>query len=151
MKFDIKHRFSDQILYSGEGETLAAVVQRAVKDGANLTGASLDSIRDDLYDVLVHAPAEVPALLSALRIGKIDGSTYSGECACLVGTIANARGCNVNKLGTLVPNSSRPAERWFLAITPGITPANNAVAKITEGWIEQWLAVHPSEPATVQS
>src|SRR6185312_11883309 len=41
MKVDIKSRYNDAIIYSGEGETLAAVVIKAVAVGANLYGADL--------------------------------------------------------------------------------------------------------------
>ena len=114
--------------------------------GANLTGAknlpeaALAPIRNDLWDVLLRARNEVPFLLGALRAGKIDGSTYEGDCACLVGTIAN--GCAVpywELANDLKPDSDRPIERWFMAIKPGHTPENSDVAKITEGWIVEFM------------
>src|SRR3990167_6638363 len=107
--------------------------------GANLRGAILTIIRDDLWAVLSSAPAEVPALLQALADGKVDGSTYSGTCACLVGTIANARGCDVDSLGALKPQSWRPAERFFLGIKPGDTPENSQAAKLAHEWASEWL------------
>ena len=91
---------------------------------ANLRDADLSPIRDDLFAVLSQAPAEVPGLLAALRAGKVDGSTYQGACACLVGTIANPQ---------------RPAERFFLLIREGDTPDTNQAAGIAEGWIAGWL------------
>jgi hypothetical protein len=211
MKFDIKNRWTDQIIYSGEGETLAAVVVRAVADhanlsgaylsgaylsgaylsganlrganlrgaylsdanlrganlyganlyganlrgadlyganlrganlrGANLYGANLETIREDLYDVLSYAPDEATGVLAALRAGKVDGSTYSGACACLVGTI-----CNINPsvIEHVPRNSSRPAEVWFAHISPGHTPANNAFATLAEEWLEEWLLSNPA-------
>ena len=87
--------------------------------------------------VLSGAAAEAPALLAALREGRIDGSCYEGACSCLVGTIATARG--VDYL-TLAPDSNRPAERWFLAIQRGDTPATSQFAAITEAWIQDWIA-----------
>lgn len=107
--------------------------------GAILDGASLAPIRDDLYDVLGRVPAEVPALLAALRDGKVDGSTYSGSCACLIGTIANARGCAYSALSGVTPDADRPIERWFLGIRPGL-PVDHPVVAITIGWVEAWLA-----------
>ena len=107
-------------------------------DGARLDGASLRSIKADFFLVLLGARAEVPALLSALREGRIDGSTYDGECACLVGTIANVRKVDVE---TLERDVSRPAERWFTGIRRGDTPATNQLAKIAEGWIVEFLDI----------
>src|SRR5579862_3325113 len=112
--------------------------------GANLKGtilskANLDAIQVDYYDVLSRAPDEVPALLQALRDGKIDGSTYEGECACLVGTIAKVRKVSYTDMETLKPDSSRLAERWFLAIKKGDTPKTNPVAALVETWTEEWV------------
>ena len=41
MKFEIKHRFSDAVLFSLECGSLKLCVEAAVKAGANLTGANL--------------------------------------------------------------------------------------------------------------
>ncbi len=41
MIFNIKHRYEDRILYTGEGETIASVVTTAVAGGADLGGADL--------------------------------------------------------------------------------------------------------------
>ena len=123
---------------------VGASLDRASLVGARLVGARLDRanlgpIKADLRMVLDAAPAEVAGLLQALRDGRVDGSTYQGECACLVGTIANVRGTSHTLLGArLRPDSSRPAERWFLSIERGHTPATNPVAAITERWIVEW-------------
>jgi len=109
---------------------------------ANLSAADLDPIKADIFLILHENRAEVAGLLNALRTGKIDGSTYHGECACLVGTVANVRGVNPN---TLKCNAHRPAERWFLALRPGNTPSNSAVAKITEQWLVEWIAASEAE------
>jgi hypothetical protein len=111
--------------------------------GANLRGAVFEAVQEDLIEILSHAPREVPGLLAALRAGKVDGSTYEGDCACLVGTIANVRGCAYEKLEGIMPNGSRPAERFFLAIRKGDTPENHPLAKIAEQWIESWMLSNP--------
>ena len=67
--------------------------------GARLDRASLDHIRNDLWDVLLRAPDEVPGLLAALREGRVNGRIYEGDCACLIGTIANVRHVEHTKLG----------------------------------------------------
>jgi len=184
MLYEIKHRYTDKVLYSAGGNSFAEVLTKAVREGAsltcayleranlvganlvganlegadltgayltgadlyganlkgtNLSKANLDAIQVDYYDVLSRAPDEAPALLQALRNGQIDGSTYTGECACLVGTIAKVRKCDYEAMETLKPDSSRPAERWFLAIKKGDTPKTNPVAAVVETWTEEWV------------
>ena len=90
--------------------------------------------------MISQAPREVPALIEALKAGRVDGSTYSGECACLVGTIANARGINVDSSELGIPkDSSRPVERFFMAIRKGDTPETNPASKLALEWAETWL------------
>lgn len=75
-----------------------------------------------------------------------DGSTYSGECACLVGTIAKVAGCSITNLPGIAPDATRAAERWFLAIRPGDTPENSEVSAITTKWVEEWLTARAQGP-----
>jgi hypothetical protein len=113
-------------------------------DGASLDGARLDFIKHDLWGVLLHARNEVPGLVAALNEGRIDGSAYEGECACLVGTIANVKHCKHTEIPGLKPDSGRPSEVWFMGIRQGDTPDNNQIVKITLDWIaefQQLLAV----------
>jgi uncharacterized protein YjbI with pentapeptide repeats len=113
-----------------------ANLARANLEGADLVRANLESIRADIYAVLDTATAEVPGLLAAVREGRINGSAYSGVCACLVGTIANIRGCRVYDLER---DSRHPAERWFLAIRPGMLPESSPIVSLTEAWIVEWM------------
>ena len=119
-----------------------ADLTRANLRGANLSGAYLAEIESDFYAILDLYPEEVAAVKTALLEGRVNGSTYTGDCACLIGTIANARGCNV---GALRQNNDRPAEVWFLGIQKGDTPGNNQQAAITVGWIDKWLAKKEDE------
>jgi hypothetical protein len=98
------------------------------------------TVRDDLWAVLCSAPAEVATLRAALLAGHVDGTVYEGDCSCLVGTLANARGCNYLDIPGLAPDSSRPAEAWFLQIKKGNTPTGNDFSKRAVEWIDQWLA-----------
>ena len=109
--------------------------------GAILRGANLEATKADFIAVIEQAPNEVPALISALQEGRVDGSTYSGECSCLVGTIATAQGLDVDSDEFKIKkDSSRPAERFFLGIRKGDTPENNPLSKIALGWAKDWLA-----------
>ena len=115
--------------------------------GANLGGADLGEIHKDFEERLALAPAEVLGLLVSLRLGRIDGSTYTGDCCCFVGTIANVCGRSYDSLPALRPNADSPTEKWFLALRPGDTPASSQVAAITEGWIVDWLKANRPEAA----
>ena len=133
-----------------DADLTGAVLTGAVLTGADLTGAVLTAIRDDVCAVLTVVPNEAPAVLTALREGRINGTLYrdaADRCGCLVGTIAMARGCTENEIPGLLPNSNRPAERWFTAILPGNTPENHVITAITAGWIEEWIAAHPAAPS----
>ncbi|WP_199086025.1 pentapeptide repeat-containing protein [Bosea sp. ASV33] len=115
--------------------------------GASLVGARLDkrtlrSFKADLWMILAGARAEIPGLLAALREGRVNGSAYAGDCACLVGTIANVRRVDVM---TLERDVNRPAEQWFLMIREGDKPGDGsgggfAAAKAIE-WIEEFVAL----------
>lgn len=103
--------------------------------GADLHGADLDPIKKDLFDVLLRAIPEIPLLKQAIVNGEINGSTYKGECACLCGTIEKSgrfgKICNMR-------DSSRPIERFFMAINPGDTPENSQFSKLALQWIEEF-------------
>ncbi len=115
---------------------------------ADLRDADLSGFKADLFDVLLRAPKEVAALRAALVAGRVDGSVYEGECACLVGTIAKARGQAFNALGNgLKPDSGRPAEQWFMAIRKGDTPDMNQVSKLAVEWIDDFAALLASATA----
>jgi len=104
---------------------------------ANLRNADLLEIKEDFIQKLSLQKDEVEGLKVALQNGKVDGSTYAGECACFVGTIANVKKCNYNDL-MVKPNSNSPIERWFLGIKKGDTPETNIISKITVEWINEF-------------
>jgi hypothetical protein len=102
-----------------------------------------DLIWQDYFDVLWRVPEEVAGLVAALKAGKVNGRTYNGPCACLLGTIANLRHCGYNEIPGLTPNSSRPSEQFFMAIAVGDTPERSPWAAAAVRWAEifQELAV----------
>ncbi len=105
-----------------------------------VTNAELEASRQDLWAVLSLAEQEVPAIRAALVEGWVEGGTYYGGCACLIGTIANARGCAVYSLGSLRPAPDRPIEHLFMRISRGDTPQNNPIARVIVQWIDEWRA-----------
>jgi len=149
MKIEIKHRWTNEVLHAGDFPNLCAAVADAVSKNINLRGSNLSgcNLRDsdlrcfcrDIEHVLFCHPNEAAAVAQALRDGKVDGSVYSGACACLIGTIANARHCNVEKLER---DASRPAECWFTQFKPGRSVANYPPAALTVEWIEEWIVKH---------
>jgi uncharacterized protein YjbI with pentapeptide repeats len=118
----------------------AADLREADLRAADLSEADLSDVRDDLWAVLSGAPAEVEGLRAAIAEGRINGSSYEGECACLVGTLANVCHTRYTTLRFVRHNSNRPAERFFMAIKKGDTPETNGVSRIVLEWVDQWLA-----------
>jgi hypothetical protein len=111
--------------------------------GADLTGANLMTLsaaKEDLFAVLAIVPAQAAAVLSALKAGRVDGLRYYGECSCLLGTIATARGIEPDAIPGLPRDADRPAERWFMQIRPGHLPDYFPVVALTVQWIEEWIA-----------
>jgi hypothetical protein len=107
--------------------------------GANLSDADLSPVRDDIWAVLAAAPAEAVAVRDALAAGRVDGSVYSGECACLVGTIANARHVSYWEIEGLRPDGSRPAEQFFLSIRQGDTPETSQHCALAHEWVSDFI------------
>ena len=160
----IVHRWDPQrVLFEDDSATLTETVLNAVAkgarlvnarlvnarlDGARLRTADLLRIKDDFFLVLDAAADEVPALLEAVRAGHIKGSAYEGECSCLKGTIATARGVSYKTLeGPLAPNVNTPVESWFLGIKQNDNPSNSQISAITEEWILEWQGKHPVTPS----
>ena len=145
MIYTIRHRWTGNPLWEGDADSIRDALMKAlaakgnILPGDDLIDADLTPFRDDVWAVLSAAPAEAEAVLAALRAGKVDGSCYQGKCACLIGTIANARQCTYQDLGILRPDSCRMAELWFTRISPGDTPDTNHSAKLAAEWIEDWL------------
>ena len=124
-----------------------AVLSDAVLIGADLRGADLRDAdlseqKNDFFDILLRAQGEIAGLRAALVAGRVDGSTYEGECACLVGTIAHVRGGQYDALGNgLKPDASRPAERWFLGLRKGDTPKTSQISQITVEWLDEFVSL----------
>jgi hypothetical protein len=115
---------------------------------ANLSGVDLQSFKQDLIAEVLRLPDELEALRETIIAGKIDGSTYSGECACLAGTLAKARGLSgyqgeTIEVGSIAfhANSHSPREKWFMAIKRGDTPENNPAAKAALEWVDEAIAI----------
>ncbi len=126
-----------------------AYLRGADLSGAYLSGADVRSFKADFWAILHTAQAEIPALILALKEGRVNGSTYEGDCACLVGTIANVRGVSY---ATLETDSNRPAERWFMMINKGDKAGDDsgggfAAHKAVE-WAEEYLSYLPTKKAS---
>ncbi len=92
---------------------------------------------------------EAAGVAIALRDGRVNGSTYKGDCACLVGTIANVKRAHIS---TFSVDSDRPAERWFMMIKTGDKPGDKTgggfAAGIALKWVEEWCALNGIEIST---
>jgi uncharacterized protein YjbI with pentapeptide repeats len=106
--------------------------------GVDLKSANLSEVKADFFEVLDNAKPEIEGLKQALLEGNVDGRIYEGECACLVGTIANLRGVSFGSMDKIRPNQNRAIERWFLCIKEDDTPETNQFSAIAVEWIEEY-------------
>lgn len=106
--------------------------------GSNLSRANLSEINKDFISKLELQKNEVVGLFKEVVDGKIDGSTYTGDCACFVGTLANVKGIHYTNL-TVRPHADSPTEKFFIAIRKGDTPETNKVSAIVADWITEFL------------
>jgi hypothetical protein len=112
--------------------------------GVNLAGANLDAIKEDFTVEVLKMSDELNALRLAIVEGRINGSAYSGECACLAGTFAKARGVenyHGEDIGNFHADPLSPREMWFMMIRPGDTPENNQASEIALGWLDRAIAI----------
>ena len=116
---------------------------------ANLTRANLEIFKKDLIAEILKLPDELENLRDTIIAGKINGSSYTGDCACLAGTIAKHRGLDNISSGdeikengcVFVADSSSPRERWFMMIAPGQNPENHQPAKVALDWVNEAIVI----------
>jgi hypothetical protein len=116
--------------------------------GASLYGANLNHIKADLIWQILKAPRELENLAIAIKQGRIDGSTYSGTCCCLAGTIAASCGVDIGSVRSIpigdlmIPkDADSPREVWFANIRPGDTPETNQCSKLAFEWVEEAIQI----------
>jgi hypothetical protein len=109
---------------------------------ANLTGElseeQLRNYKHDFWGILLQYRKEVESLREHILAGKINGSMYSGECACLMGTIANIKNCEVDELER---DHLSYIESWFTMIKEGDTPENNYASEMTLKWLDEFVSL----------
>jgi hypothetical protein len=120
-----------------------ADLKGAYLKGADLEGADLRGVKNlpesyinicsrDILFVLSHLKSEVPALRQAIVEGRVDGTQYEGDCACLIGSLANISKKSTIKVCDVIPfykmGLHNPGEQWFWQIRKGDTPENNTFA-----------------------
>jgi len=92
---------------------------------------------------LFRTNGEVPFLRKALLGGKVNGTQYHGDCACLVGTLANARKEYHKDLSERLGYTEglqNPAELWFWQIKEGDTPKSNIFSRLAVAWCNEIIA-----------
>jgi len=114
---------------------------------SNLRWSDVAPARSDFLSEVLKLPNELEFLRDALKAGKVDGSTYVGECRCLAGTLAKAKGVK-NYNGENIKNglmfhadAGSPREVFFRAISKGDTPKKNPACKIALEWTEEAIAI----------
>ncbi len=97
----------------------------------NLPISYINLASRDMLFIFQSLKGELPFLRDKLVKGEVDGTQYEGDCACLVGTLANADG-GLDKVCETIPyydkGTQNPAEAWFLSIHEGDKPEDNLFA-----------------------
>lgn len=112
--------------------------------GANLGGADLESLnfyinncKRDILNIFHYLPNEVVTLRQKIIEGKIDGTQYSGDCCCLIGTLGDEKACSA------IPYYEKGlhnfGEQLFYQIREGDTPENNQFSKIALELCDEFL------------
>ena len=125
--------------------------------GTNLRGAYLEGVKEipidmqnyfkkDLLYVLQNCPIkDVEQLKERIVNGKINGSQYNGECACLIGSLYQIEGLrNESEFAkSHIPyygcGLHNPSEQLFWQIKEGDKPADNQFSKMALDVIEVYL------------
>ena len=121
---------------------------------ANLSGAYLEPIKTDFICAILKLPNEIPNLRQKFIEGKINGSTYSGKCACLAGTIANNLHVDTDTLREKFKfpvDSSSPREIFAMSVEEGDTPENSQIAAFFVEWIDEALEMIVTIKAAYQN
>ena len=106
--FEIKHRYTDAVLYSGRHASLRAALEAAVAAGANLDCANLDGAALEGAN-LTRANLDGANLTGA----ALDGANL--DCANLAGAAlegANLEGANLTRAALTGANLTRAAINW---------------------------------------
>jgi hypothetical protein len=84
--------------------------------------------KQNILYILSYFPTEVQGLKDKIIAGKINGTQYSGECCCLIGTLGDEKACNVIPYYT--KGLHNLGEQLFFQIRQGDTPENNEFSKL---------------------
>ena len=130
-----------------------ADLRRADLNYAKLSGANLSGAKEDFLREVLKMPGELEFLRDAIRNGKINGSVYDGECACLAGTLSKATGKSWSIFKDDSPiaiDASSPRERFFMGIAEGDTPETNPISAIALKWTNKAISIRDSKKETNQ-
>jgi len=136
MKIKIKST-QGKVLFSHDEEnnTVRRTLEKANLEDAKVSANNewvKQSSQQMLY-IFSHLKSELPYLREKLISGKVDGTHYEGQCACLIGSLANSKKKNTDELCNAIPYYSlglhNVAEQWFFQIRVGDTPENSFFAK----------------------
>ena len=98
----------------------------------NLPQSFINQCSRDMLFIFQSLSSELPFLRYKLVKGEVDGTQYEGDCACLIGTLANGDG-GLKKVCEVIPYYDKGlhnfGEQWFWNIKKGDTPENNDFAK----------------------
>ncbi len=123
-----------------EGANLkGADLKGAYLEGAkNIPNFWLNNCKRDVLNVFQYTSLEVPGLRQKIIEGKIDGTQYTGECCCLIGSLGNKKA--VSCIPYYEKGLHNAGEQLFWQIRKGDTPETNQFSKIALDLCDEFLS-----------
>ena len=135
-------------------ELMGANLMDANLWGADLRGAELEGAKNipedylnlckrDILNILHYLPNEVAGLRQKIIEGKIDGTQYTGECCCLIGSLGDDKA--ISKIPYYKKGLHNYGEQLFYQIRKGDCPETNQFSKIALAMCNEFLRVYEGE------
>jgi len=132
--------WADLFLADLRGAKLARADLRKAK---NIPEHYFTLCKRDILNIFHYLPNEVAGLRQKIIEGKIDGTQYTGECCCLIGSLGDDKA--ISKIPYYKKGLHNYGEQLFYQIRKGDCPETNQFSKIALAMCNEFLRVYEGE------